>query len=152
MKTLQFYKYTTWGLLILNLLVLTFFMVNKPPFHRGMRAMDSLNLDDQQHTEFLVSAKKHKALIKEIKIKQKEILHTYFNLLVTSSEQVNETEVLTTYEQLESQKVKITYQHFKEIKDFLRQEQHADFEQFMEMMLKRILINSQKDNHPPKDS
>lgn len=152
MKSLQFYKYTTWGFLALNLLVLAFFMIRQLSFHGGMRAMDTLNLDDKQHTEFLVSAEKHKQLIKEIKIKQKEILHTYFNQLVTSSEQVEETNVLTTYEQLESQKVKITYQHFKEIKGFLRADQYVDFEQFMIRMLERILPQSEKGRHHPKDS
>ncbi len=152
MKSLQFYKYTTWGLLGLNLLVLAFFMIRQPPFHGGMRAMDTLNLDDKQHTEFLASAQKHKQLITEIKLKQKEILHTYFNQLVTSSAQVKEANVLTTYEQLESQKIKVTYQHFKEIKDFLRADQYADFEKFMTRMLKRILPQSEKRLHHPKDS
>ena len=151
MKSLQFYKYTTWGLLGLNLLILAFFMAHKPPFHGGMRAMDTLHLDDQQHTEFLVSAKKHQQRIQEIKIKQKAILQTYFNQLITSSEQVKEMNGLTTYEQLESQKVKVTYQHFKEIKSFLRTDQHTDFEQFMQRMLKRILPSLEKMPHHPKD-
>lgn len=151
MKTLQFYKYTTWGLLALNLLILAFFIARPLPFHGGMRAIDTLKLDDQQHTEFLVSAQKHERLIKEIQIEQKEILHTYFNQLVASSAQLDTTHSLTTYEALESQKIKVTYQHFKEIKNFLREEQYADFEQFMNRMLKRILPESKKNPHHPKD-
>ncbi len=151
MRPLQFYKYTTWGLLALNLLALGFFILNRPPAHGGMRAIDALKLDEKQHREFLISAKKHEGLINEVQLQQKELLRTYFNQLVTSTTERDRTNSLMMYEELESQKIKVTYQHFKEIKDLLRQDQLADFESFITRMLKRILINSQRNDHPPKD-
>lgn len=149
MKKLQFYKYTTWGLLGMNLLMLVFFFLKGARHNDGLRAIDTLKLDKQQHAVFLVSAQRHEAKMEEIVDKQADLLHPYFNQLVNQAE--IDADLFSTYQTLEIEKIKATFQHFQEIKDILKPEQQADFELFMGRMLPKILPKPKKNNHPPKD-
>ena len=156
MKPLQFYKYATWGLLLLNVLIVGFFFLGPPPngAHRGgsgPRATELLNLDEQQNQLFLASAKSHETKMNDITKEQKALLTAYFNHLVSNAPTTNKNDLLTQYEQLESQKIKQTYQHFSEIKNILNTEQEADFEVFINDILRFLLPDKRKNPPPPKE-
>lgn len=151
MKKLQFYKYTTWGLLAVNLLMLTFFFFRGAMHHADLRALDSLKLEEQQHEAFLTSAQRHEAKMLEIVGKQANLLSPYFNQLKAGVDTIDEHNLFAVYEQLETEKIKITYQHFEEIKYILKPNQQADFELFMDVILRKILPEPKKNKHPPKD-
>ncbi|MEL6945432.1 MAG: hypothetical protein AAFO82_22495, partial [Bacteroidota bacterium] len=65
MEEQKFYKYTTIGLLILNLSVLAFFIFTNPPRPEARdqrsprRAVDILQLDEQQKVAFHQLVRKH---------------------------------------------------------------------------------------------
>lgn len=151
MKSLQLYKYSTWGLLVLNFLLLGFILLNKMQSPKSLRAIDTLKLDEQQHIAFLNSAKEHDLILKKIKRQQQQILATYFQQLMDEEKKSTITDDLVKYEQLESQKITATYQHFAEIKHILNPNQYADFELFMDRILKIILPEQKNNRHPPKD-
>jgi len=151
MKSMQFYKYATWGMLGLNLTLLALFFFGRPPGGMGQRAIETLRLDEAQHADFLTSAKSHDALMQELLKKQHILLKPYFQQLIKPKISVDEQQLWAKMQQLESQKIQSTYQHFKEIKNILKEEQKADFELFMNRMLERILIEKEKKPHPPKE-
>lgn len=144
MKSAQFFKYTTWAMLILNLAMLSFFFFRNGYHGKNLRAIDTLQLDGQQHELFLASAKKHKIEIVDIQEQQKRMLRPYFKQLVLENKELDEEVLLMAMEQLESQKIKATYQHFLEIKNILKEDQLANFEHFMDRMLTKILIENKK--------
>ena len=66
MKTAQFYKYATWLLLALNLLVIAFFFFTQPGPPRGKHrqhfrkeALNILQLSNEQKAAFVASADTH---------------------------------------------------------------------------------------------
>jgi len=144
MKQLQFYKYATIGLLLLNVALLTFFFLRKPnhppraDLKRG--AIDILKLDDGQGETFFNLAKEHQQKMKVFNQSQKELLKPYFNSLVDSTGR--NKNVLDKVEQLERQKIESIYRHFQDIKSILKKEQLSVFEEFMDDAIKRILPES----------
>lgn len=156
MSALRFYKYATWILFSLNLLIIAFLLLHRPP-PKGKNpigfssATDMLKLDEQQHELFLSSAEKHKAEILRIDKSQKALLHTYFNQLTDSNNAVNSDSLLVEVQKLERSKIEFTTTHLKEIKAILKPEQTPDFEIFMEHILSRILANNKKTPPPPKE-
>ncbi len=158
MRNLLFYKYATWGLLILNLLMIAFFFLTKPqpPHKKGgpdfaKKAIDILKLDEQQHRTFLQSAKLHNQQMEEINRQQQEVLKPYFNSLINPNNNINADTLLQQVQQLERNKIESTYQHFKEVKSILTENQKADFNEFMDHALKIILLEKEKKPHPPKE-
>jgi len=151
MKSRQFFKYTTWAMLVLNLgLISLFFFRNLGP-PNDLRAIDTLKLDDEQHKFFLVLAQKHEMIIEDIAAQQKNLLRPYFKQLVNQDLKIDNEELLMKMQLLESQKITSTYQHFLEIKNILKEDQVADFEGFMDRMLAHILVGNNKNPKPPKD-
>lgn len=151
MQSTQFYKYATCIMVLLNLTILGFLFFRNPHGRKGSRAIDTLKLDRQQHAAFLISAKQHETLMKGLMEKQQVLLKPYFQQLINADGKVDEIQLLVTMHQLESQKIQSTYQHFKEVKAVLKEEQIADFELFMNRMLKKILLEKEKSPHPPKE-
>jgi len=151
MRSAQFYKYATYAMLLLNLVTLGFFFFNNTQNKRGGRAIDTLKLDTQQHDLFMASADKHRVIIEGIGEQQKVLLKPYFKQLVNQSNRINEDELLEKMKELESQKITATYRHFSEIKNILNENQIADFEGFIDRMLARILVETEKKPLPPKD-
>lgn len=153
MKQLQFYKYAATGLLFLNIAMLAFFFLTKPPNHpRGKRfkggAIEILNLDKTQDKVFFELVKNHKQKMKVFNQKQKELLKPYFDSLIDSTGQPQN--VIEKVEQLERQKIESIYQHFQDIKSILKKEQLSGFEEFMDVTIKRILPDAKENPHPPK--
>ena len=151
MESTQFYKYTTWGMLCLNLILIGFLFFGRPTGGHQMRAIDALKMDDSQHDAFLASAKRHELLIESLTKTQTDLLKPYFQQLIDTNATVNETQLFTSLQTIEKQKIKSTYRHFEEIKHFLKKEQEADFKLFMNRILEKILSEQEKKSHPPKD-
>jgi hypothetical protein len=158
MKQIQFFKYTTLLLLLLNIGIVTFFFLARPkppgngqpaPFHD--RAVDLLKLDKGQHQAFLRSAEQHSRQMKAINDGQRNLLRPYFNSLVDPSMRVNADSLLQQVQLFERQKVEATYQHFKAVKELLKDDQQDHFEQFMNKALERLLLSSAPARpRPPK--
>ncbi len=159
MKPLKFYKYATWGLLILNLSMLSFFIITRGGAHgrhgASPRATDLLKLTEQQNTQFLASAKQHDQIMNRINLEQSSLLKPYFSQLTTPNKEDKNVASAATLEKLqilEKRKIEATYQHFEEVKSILREEQLPDFKIFMDTILPLIINSDKKNPHPPKDS
>lgn len=151
MKSTQFYQYATWGLLLLNLILLGILFMGIPPGAVGNRAVDTLRLDKIQHEAFLTSAKKHEEIMKTLMVKQSALLKPYFQQLTNSNKEISNDPLFVAINVLEKQKIEATYEHFKEIKNILREDQMPDFEAFIDRMLGRILVEKEKVPPSPKE-
>lgn len=153
MKQIQFFKYATLLMLVLNLGLVAFFFLTKPkPPMRGEtfspRAIEILQLDKDQHQAFLQSAEQHGKQMRTINDGQRNLLRPYFNGLVDPSLNLNPDSILQQVQLLERQKVEATYLHFKAVKALLRDEQQNNFEQFMNQALGRLLLNDMPSKPP----
>lgn len=154
MKQLKFYKWATWGLLALNLLMLSFFFITRGGEHgrHGLsnRAIDLLKLNEEQHTQFLASVKRHDQVMTSINLAQSNLLKPYFAQLTTPNPNINLAAILEKIQVLEKQKIASTYQHFEEVRNTLTEEQLPDFKLFMDNILKKLIATEKKNPHPPK--
>lgn len=154
MKQLQFYKYATWGLLLLNIAAVIFFFFRKPPPpHRAdgpKRAIDILGFDQGQHRLFLASANAHGLKMDTIQSQQQALLLPYFQSITSSFMPTNKETILSQVEALERDKITTTYQHFQDIKNILGEGKDAEFELFIERILNRILKKQGQKPHPPR--
>lgn len=155
MKQLQFYKYAIWFLVLLNLSIIAFFFfTGKPPHHRGgfngKKTIELLNLDREQHLQFTASAKTHQEEMVKLDEQQQQLLKPYFESIVDPTKVTNQDAILRQVEMLERKKIERTYQHLNEVKLMLRPDQQVNFKQFMNQILKRILRQTKKNQHPPK--
>ena len=156
MKQLQFYKYATLVLLLLNISMIGFFLLTKPkgPHRNGFGpkpTVEILKLDKQQHDAFLGHAKRHIEQMENYNILQKNQLKPYFNTLVDSTKNIDSNSHLQQVLQLERKKIESTYQHLQDVKSILRPEQQADFEPFVGSDLEIILLEK-KNPLPSKEN
>ena len=154
MKQLQFYKYTTWALLFLNISMILFFFLTRPkpfpPRDGGKRrAIDMLKMDEQQHDIFLEYVNQHIQLMDGFDNQQRNLLKPYFNTLVDSTKNTDSDNLLGQALQMERKKIESTYQHLQDIKSILRPEQQAAFEAWINSALEVILLDKKKPL-PPK--
>lgn len=151
MKQLQFYKYATWALLLLNLSMVAFFFLTAPPPPKGEEfdrkgPIDIVKMDEQQNESFLQLAEQHKKQMVDLNDDQRKLLKPYFNSLINPAIIINSDSLLNQVQLLEQRKIESTYQHFQEVKSMLRPEQQSDFKEFMNRALERILLEQ---NNPP---
>ncbi|MEM9821456.1 MAG: hypothetical protein AAF985_10305 [Bacteroidota bacterium] len=152
MSQLNFFKYTTVGLLVLNVSMIAFFFLTKPrpPLNEGSahhRVVKLLDLDKAQGEKFFQSARNHHDQLPLIEDRQKEALQTYFNSLLSAPDSIDLAPALEKIVQLERQKVVLTYQHFEEIRGMLKPEQVPKFESFMGEVLKTLLLPKSRGKH-----
>ncbi len=150
MKKSQFYKYSAIGLLVLNLAMIAFFLLGRPPGpppphqnnNKGFiqKAIQILDLDEQQSSAFFEFTKKHKNQMETIHLKQRELLKPYFSSLIDTTKDKNSESILKEVQQLERSKIEKTYQHFEEVKSILRKEQKPYFEDFVNQAVRIILL------------
>ncbi len=147
MNQLQIYKYATLALLVLNLSLITFFFVTAPPPPHQIgkrafeeRAVEILNLDEQQLSVFLRSASAHGDKMRTINSQQRTLLKLYFQDLVDTSTISNPASILSQVQELEQDKVTSTYLHFEEVKSILTPEQQPGFNAFMDHVMEIILV------------
>ncbi|MEL6989221.1 MAG: hypothetical protein AAGK97_15520 [Bacteroidota bacterium] len=151
MKQLQFYKYATIALLLLNLAMIAFFFLTKPkPIKKEITfngPHELLSLDEEQEKAFLNLAKDHKAELKNINKNQQRLLSEYFKKLNNNNVQTDS--LMDQVIALEKNKIESTYQHFTDIKQILNPNQLDQYDKFVEAALSRILKTSSR-TPPPR--
>ncbi len=152
MSQLKFYKYATFSLLLLNILLIGFFFLHRPPHSpnnmKGKRtAMEALKLSDKQHDTFLGFAEKHVQHMHSIEEQQKELLNDYFLQLINTSKNIDSDSLLSKVQLLEREKIEKTYQHLEEVKSLLKKEQYIYFEGFMNHIM-RVLLGKKREKKP----
>ena len=157
MNQLEFYKYSTWGLLFLNLALVAFFYLTAPPRPEGRGpgkdvrngAIALLDLDEQQRDDFQNLANQHMKLMDDLNLEQKNLIQPYFNSLIDGGNSLDAEDLLRQIPLVERKKIEGTYQHFREIKALLKPSQSKNFESFVEHAVDRILLSS-KPKKPPQ--
>lgn len=146
MEQAKFYKYAAIFLVILNLSMVAFFLITRPkPEHGGKHhARNVLKLDAAQNDTFQQYANTHKDLMKDLDEEQKQLLKTYFQTLTNPTNIGMTDSLLTQVQSLERQKIVSTYEHLKEVKVMLNEEQQPLFQDFMNHIYGRILLESRK--------
>jgi hypothetical protein len=158
MKQLPFYKYATWILLLLNLAIVGFFFFTRPPAPHGgdgkppLRAIDILEMNDEQHRDFLASVKRHEERLDAINKEQSGALLPYFRSITIESDTTNYDSALIRVQALERAKIESLFQHFQELKDILRADQQAAFKAFVEDIVEKNLLGKNQKPHPPMGS
>lgn len=156
MKESRFYKISTLVLLIINIGLITFFIINKPkhppmegntPFQQS--AKNILHLTEEQDKAFVQLANQHMQLMRTINKDQADLLKPHFSTILNDSSQMIPTETLEQFSALERKKVVNTYQHFLDIKDMLTPEQMPHFKHFMNQAVQRILLQETPDRPMP---
>jgi hypothetical protein len=154
MNKLNIYKWSTWGLLLLNIAMITGFFLTRPqhpkdaPLQQSAKA--EMNLTDDQNKLFLQSVEKHRAQTRQLDDAQMQLLQLYFSTL-TSNEATNRDSLIIQFQDIEKQKITGTYEHFSEIKSMLKPEQYNSYNAFLQKALGRIFKKGKKRLPPPKD-
>lgn len=144
MDKFTFYRNATFGLLAINLVLLALHIVpfisgpSNGPGDRMMRAVDQLELNEEQHERFNTSVEVHKARMKRINREQREILQKYFSGLTSDETNIN-PKLPQKYLALNEEKVTTTYQHFLDVKNILRPEQLQLYQNWVNETTRRIL-------------
>ncbi len=105
MDQLRFYKYATWGLLLLNVGVLAFFLLTmpKPPPASTKaflsEAIEILRLDAEQEATFRQMARAHNEKMKSLAEEQQRMLFPYFESLVSATENLTKDSMLNQCQQ-----------------------------------------------------
>ena len=150
MDKLKVFQIATVGLLLLNIILMAFIFLARPPRGGGKppRAAERLGLDEVQNDQFRELAKAHQRQMRTTNDRQTELLQAYFLQLTTDSA-ATPGPLPAGVATLEQEKINSTYQHFLEIKKILRPEQQAAFPGFIDNMLQRILLKKSKNRPPP---
>ncbi|MFK8044121.1 MAG: hypothetical protein AB8B72_01400 [Crocinitomicaceae bacterium] len=151
MKTKQFYKIAAIVLLVLNIGLVTFFVLNKKRHHQPghLKAIKMLNLNESQADEFKSLAEAHHQSMVEINKEQAELLTKHFKSLYDLPNSPNAGD-LTFYSDLEVKKINITYDHFKDVRGILDKEQQVYYQEFIEKTVQKALGNKGGRKHPKK--
>lgn len=156
MSQLQFYKYATWALLVINIAVLSFFLLTKPHPRGGgpggrpgggaleMEAVRLLRLDQEQESTFRQLAAEHSKQLKALGEQERFKLKQYFSPLIEAPDSTNNIALLEQIKSLEGQKVTVTYDHFKALQDLLREDQQVYFERFLKQALQILLVEERR--------
>ena len=163
MKQLNFYKYTTLALILLNLSIIAFFIFTKPhPSNmppKGGRGghefknqiVDVLQLDEMQFEKFEQSAQKHSEVMDVIAQQEHKLVKAYFQTLSSSNPDILNDSILVELELIDKSKLVSTYKHFEEVKSILNKDQEQYFEKFLnEAMI--LLIPGNKKQGPPNNN
>lgn len=158
MKTAQFYKYATWLLLALNLLLIAFFFFMRPGPHGGNgkrmfrnQATEILQLNSEQEAAFIASAEAHNKTMNTLSAQENRLLKSYFEPLLDTAQRVDKDSLMSAILHLEKAKIKETFQHFSEVKNMLDASQSDGFEIFIRRALGILLLDQQKNTPPPGD-
>jgi periplasmic protein CpxP/Spy len=153
MNKLKIYQWATWCLLLLNLVMLCFFILTKPKHPNNINfnnaVKQEMNLNEEQEKLFLISAKKHIEQMAIISDRQQALWQSYFKSLSSADTLIKNDNIITELQNLETQKIAITTTHFTEIKSFLKPPQYKGFLVFQQRMLER---NFKKDKNMPPPS
>lgn len=156
MKQLQFYKYAIGTLLLLNLSMIAFFFITRPPAPHGgerpspAKAIDLLGLDKGQYELFLASVDAHEGRIAAIREEQQQLLRPYFQSIIENNDSTDYQLVLAKAQNLEGRKMQSLHQHFQEVKTLLRPDQQGNFADFIDNITEKVLLKNNERPHPRK--
>jgi len=158
MKEHTLYKLLVAGLAILNIGIIVFFLMNKPPHppQRGQQdfkhnVIRILQLDAAQKKEFHQLAMKHRETLQNLSEEQRELLVPYFQSLIDSLDLPNEEALLMQVQTIERQKIVSTHQHLIDVRSILKKEQLPYFEKFVKEFSKKVVMHKKKSPHHPKE-
>ena len=155
MNKLKIYQWATWGMLLLNLSMLCFFMLTKPKHPNNKNFNNAvkreMDLNEEQEKLFLVSAAKHREQLAIISDRQQVLWQSYFKSLSSPDTLIKNDSVITELKNLEFQKIAVTITHFTEIKSFLKPAQYKGFSVFQQRLLERNFNKDKNIPPPPKD-
>lgn len=146
MKQKQFYKYCAIILFLLNMALISFFFFSKPPppglkNKQGKPVHDVMNLNQKQFNTFQKSARGHMKFMAEFDKNHNELLDKYFRIILDENpNQIKKDSLMNILLASEKKKIEATYQHFEEVKIILRPEQLHSYHQFLDEILKEIVL------------
>jgi len=156
MNQIKFYKLAIGCLILLNILIVAFFLFRNlgPKPLRGpskntfqKEISRTLNLDAEQQLKFDALVEQHEKEILSINKEEQKILIPYFENIGSSTHASDTTalaSILSKSQQLQKQKLAVSLQHFTEIKSLLKENQLDDFEIVMERVAERMLLGKKK--------
>lgn len=153
MDQIKFYKFAIYGLILLNVLVLGFFLLssskqemNRPRPHHNFETEVAgfLEFTSDQQVVFDQSHDRHEKQMRRINQEEEELLLSYFDNIANPTEEMDSALVITQFQQLQRQKLVLTQQHFLEIKSILNTDQLVDFESLMRRVAERIVSRRKK--------
>jgi hypothetical protein len=127
MSKVKLYKYLCLGLLLLNIGLVSFFILTKggrPPERKNFKnqAAEILNLDEVQQSLFSDLAKEHGDKMRSLENEQADVIKGYFTNLING---ISNAEVPPRALKIEKEKIDITNQHFiKKISFLILWKQH----------------------------
>ncbi|EJF52160.1 hypothetical protein SapgrDRAFT_0414 [Saprospira grandis DSM 2844] len=144
MKQLQFYKYLSLGLLLLNISLITLFLFFSPPPPKGPPRLEDttqeLNLSNEQEQAFILLVNEHLQQMQKVHLQEHDLVMRYFSPLVSQNKVSNQQTIIQDIESLQSQKVVVTYEHFEKVEALLHEEQKKSFKRWLAHTLKAILL------------
>jgi hypothetical protein len=149
MEKVTLYKISIGGLLLLNFVLVAFLWFGRPnPEQPPLRAVERFDLSQEQNDQFFKSVEAHQADLQRIREEQRGMLRDYFEALKVPT---NNTSIPVPPEilGLERQKIQASYDHFLEVKGLLTPKQLAEYPDFIDYVIKRVIEKNQK-NLPPR--
>lgn len=153
MDQIRFYKFAIYGLILLNIVVLGFFLLSSPKrgLHRPRpdsnfqaEVVDMLKFTNDQQIVFDQSHDRHEKQMRRTNQEEEKLLLSYFDNIASPSSELDTALFFTQFQQLQRQKLRLTQQHFLEIKAMLNEEQLPDFKRLMERVTERIVTRRKK--------
>lgn len=144
MKQLQFYKYLSLGLLLLNICLITLFFFFSPPLPKGPPRLEDtaqeLNLSNEQEQAFILLVNEHLQQMQKVHLQEHDLVMRYFSPLVSQNKLSDQQTIIQDIESLQSQKIIVTYEHFEKVEALLNEEQKKSFKRWLAHTLKAILL------------
>jgi NAD+--asparagine ADP-ribosyltransferase len=135
MNKSKFYKIAAMSLLVLNVILVSAFLITKPKGGPGgnnrFDVQYHFKMDEGQHDLFLKNVELHHKDMKLIMEKQKEMLKLYLYNINESQKIEDKEVVMQMMKELEGNKLSSTYNHLKYMKSILREEQLSLFDSFL---------------------
>lgn len=147
MKNILLYKYATWALLALNLVVVSVFLFNARQHRMAPgggflhEAINMLDLDEQQQAVFKEYAHQHHLQMEAIHDQQQAALKSYFGQLTNPSDKFNSDSLLLQIQDFEKSKVDMTYRHFQEVESILRDNQKPAFKRYLDRAVALLILD-----------
>lgn len=139
MNKLKFYKITTICLLLLNVILVSAFLITKPKTRPGaknrLNVKEHFKMDEAQHDQFLTNVEAHHEEMKAIKEKQIEILQPYLYSVADKQQSKDQSATLHLMKELEEKKLISIYSHLEGVKSILSDDQLPLFDLFLKHRL-----------------
>lgn len=129
----RFYIFIIIGLLISNMLLVTFILLKKPPQHSGPRNLiiERLKFDENQIRQYDELISQHRRQIREKRHEMTDLKTQYYSLL-KSEDNKNGDLLINEIGKLSMETEKINYKHFQDIKRICRPDQMKNFDNLID--------------------